>query len=383
MKKIQFHIFLMFVAVVILSPLLWVFFASFTEATQAPYLVERIFSPEHISTHVKGNSLTVEYKMRDLIGANGEQGKPGEAEFTFGADNANKYILVVVNSYDLKLSTEVLDAPFDPKADPDKKWLISLSLDSQANVRKTGFTVNSHALLNLFNVLTLQNYKDILWDPDFRTWLTNSFIVAFATAFISILFGFISGYAFSRFRFPGKKVGLLWVLTTQLFPLAMMIVPFYVLAAKVFPAAIPGLQIVDTLWGLVLIYTATALPFSIWLLKGFFDTIPIELEEAAAIDGANLPQLLVLVLLPLTRPALFTSFLFAFVQSWNEYAIASIFMSDPKKVTLPFGIKSLLANNNVAGFAAAAVIVSAPIVVLFLSMKKELVEGATLGAVKG
>ena len=119
------------------------------------------------------------------------------------------------------------------------------------------------------------------------------------------------------------------------------------------------------------------------MLKGYFDTIPIDLEEAASIDGANLTQLMVLILLPLTRPAMFTAFLFAFVQSWNEFAIASIFMSDPKKVTLPFGLKSLLANNNVAGFAAAAVIVSVPIIILFLSMKKELVEGATLGAVKG
>jgi arabinogalactan oligomer/maltooligosaccharide transport system permease protein len=178
-------------------------------------------------------------------------------------------------------------------------------------------------------------------------------------------------------------VGLIWVLTTQLFPLAMMLVPFYILATSVFPDVIPGLKLTNSIFGLIIIYSATALPFAIWMLKGYFDTVPVDLEEAAAIDGASLFQLLFLILFPLTRPAIFTAFLFSFVQAWNEYAIANLFLTLADKYTLPVGLRTLLDNNNMAGFATAAVVASVPVVILFLSMKKELVEGATLGAVKG
>lgn len=381
MRNLPFHIFLLLLAFVILFPIIWVFIASFVEPTQSPFLIERILAPESIKAEINGNQLKLNYKLTSVKGNHGILGEKGEIKYIFGQENANMFVVIKINTYNSVLEYEVLSEL--NKDNLDNQWIVHLKLDNNANIIKESFTINKKSLLTFFNVVTFQNYRDILWDPGFRSWLSNSLIISFFTGFISIFLGFFAGYAFSRWKFPGRRISLLWILATQLFPLAMMIVPFYILAAKIFPAIIPGLQLVNNLFGLILVYSATALPFSIWMLKGYFDTVPIDLEEAAAIDGASLLQLLWYILFPLTRPALFTAFLFAFVQAWNEYAIASIFMTEAKNYTLPLGLKTLLANNNIAGFATAAILVSIPIVVLFISMKKELVEGATLGAVKG
>lgn len=424
-KKILSHAFLVFIGLFILSPIIWVVLASFTEATQAPFMIERIFSPEKISSSIEANKLTLEYKIKSLN---------EKKEFTFGKDLANKYITIEylfrvgqteevettkkveeiqesiadVSDESLEFKEEVIsddvgdeiqteykehvdytvsDNPLDMKT-TEKVWIAHFKLDGNGSINNDSYRVNKKALLTFFNVITISNYRDILWEAKFRAWLANSFIIALLTSLLSVALAFFAGYAFSRYKFPGRKVSLMWVLATQLFPLAMMIVPIYLLAAKVLPAALPGLQITNTRWGLILVYSATALPFSIWMLKGYFDTIPIDLEEAAFIDGASLWQMLMLVLLPITRPAMFTAFLFAFVQSWNEYAVASMFLTDPNKLTLPVGLQSMMGgagsyNQQISLFAAGAVIVSIPIIILFMSMKKELVEGATLGAVKG
>ncbi len=380
LKKITSYIFLFVLAIFVLAPILWVFLASFVQPTQAAFMIERIFLPERIQTKINGNTLEMSYKVKSLY---------GKKTFQFGSGDANQYVMIYYSygvetgTYQETIEYKTSPTPFNPEAD-NTAWLLQFKLDGGANI--TGMTVNRKDLLTLFNVMTFSNYKDILWDSKFRSWLANSVIVSLITAVLSVLLGFFSGYAFSRFKFPGRKISLMWVLATQLFPLSMMIVPFYILAAKLLPQLIPGLQMVDTRWGLTLVYCATALPFAIWMLKGYFDTIPVDLEEAAAIDGASLWQLLFLILFPITRPAVFTAFLFAFVQSWNEYAVASMFLSDPDKTTLPIGLRSLMGgstNQNIAWFAAGAIIVSVPVVILFISMKRELVEGATLGAVKG
>lgn len=378
LKRWPFHIFLWLIGFLILFPIIWVFTASFIEATQTPYLVERILKPENLKSKIDGNQLHLTYKIRSLS---------GEKTYKFGPDMANKHIVIFYDNGSADGSfVEKIDFTSSDTAPDLKKqslWLASFKLDANSNIDKDSYKVNRHSMLNFFNILTFENYRKILWDADFRSWLANSVIVSVATGLISVFFGFFAGYAFSRFRFPGRKVGLMWVLATQLFPLAMMLVPFYILASVVVPPLIGGIDVVNTLWGLILIYTATALPFSIWMLKGYFDTIPIDLEEAASIDGASIWQLLGLILFPLTRPAMFTAFLFAIVQAWNEYVIASLFMTEGKKYTLPLGLRAMLGNNEIAGFAAAAVVVSLPIILMFLFMKKELVEGATMGAVKG
>ncbi len=378
LKRWPFHLFLWIIGFFILFPIIWVFTASFIEATQTPYLVERILKPESLKSKIDGNKITFNYKVHGLS---------GEKTYTFGSELANHFILIFYDngssdgSYEEKIAYDAFEQA--PQLDKRNLWLLSFKLDANANIEQSSYKVNRKVLLNFFNILTFENYRKILWDADFRSWLSNSVIVAVVTGFISVFLGFFAAYSFSRFRFPGRKVGLMWVLATQLFPLAMMLVPFYILASVVVPPLIGGIDVVNTLWGLILIYTATALPFSIWMLKGYFDTIPIDLEEAAAIDGASIWQLLGLILLPLTRPALFTAFLFAIVQAWNEYVIASLFMTEGKKYTLPLGLRAMLGNNEIASFAAAAVVVSIPIILMFLFMKKELVEGATMGAVKG
>lgn len=303
-------------------------------------------------------------------------------DFVFGPKYQNQHVLLRFDAASQKIYADYSEKEFRPEF-----GILSFGLDNAAQIQRPVIQ-NNQVLITYLNVLTIRNYREILFDLNFRNWLTNSLLVSLATALVSVLLGFFAGYSFSRFKFPGRQISMLWVIATQLFPLAMMIVPFYILAAGILPLAIPGFSVVNTRWGLVLIYSATALPFSIWMLKGYFDTIPTDLEEAAAIDGASLSQLLALILFPLARPAMFTAFLFAFVQSWNEYAISSMFMTKVEMLTLPVGLQTLMGgagsfNQNIAWFAAGAIIVSIPIVLLFLSMKKELVESSTLGAVKG
>ncbi len=303
-------------------------------------------------------------------------------EFIFGSQYANQQVLISYSLKDKNFYATYSDNEFKPQF-----GMMSFDIGQDGNIARP-VIINNQILITYLNVLTIKNYREILFDLNFRNWLANSVLISLFTAAISVLLGFFAGYSFSRFKFPGRQISMLWVIATQLFPLAMMIVPFYILAAGILPLAIPGLTIVNTRWGLVMIYTATALPFSIWMLKGYFDTIPTDLEEAAAIDGASLGQLLALILFPLARPAMFTAFLFSFVQAWNEYAIASMFMTKVEMLTLPVGLQTLMGgagsfNQNIAWFAAGAIIVSIPIVLLFLSMKKELVESSTLGAVKG
>ncbi|MGC8964783.1 MAG: sugar ABC transporter permease [Brevinematia bacterium] len=251
-------------------------------------------------------------------------------------------------------------------------WVILISFYSKDVMR----VVFSEILKGNFHFsdLTLKNYTYILSDPSFLRWLLNSLIVSSSVAFVSTFIGFMSGYGISRYNFPGKRAFLLTLLVTQLFPIAMMIVPFLVIMSL--------LGLVGTLQGLSLAYLATTLPFSIWILKGFFDTVPQDLEEAAEVDGANMLQLIGYVLIPIARPSLATSFIFSFVTCWNEYAIAFIFLSDVSLYTLPPGIKSMLDNNDLAGFSAAVVLISIPVVLLFMYIRRELVESVTLGAVK-
>jgi arabinogalactan oligomer/maltooligosaccharide transport system permease protein len=379
MKKFYFHIFLIILALIILMPIIWMILASAVKSTQIPFLFERIFKPESFSYNIEGNSLNSSYKL---------EGMSSNITFRFDAPElADQYIIVRLQpnlqTYQEELQYEAASA--DPMLEPTEKklWVMYFKLDANKNIIRESVKVNNPSILNFMNILTFDNYKDIFRDRGFRNWLANSVIISLLTGIISVLLGFFAGYSFSRWRFPGRKVGLMWVLTTQLFPLAMMLVPFYILATSVFPEVIPGLRLTNSIFGLIIIYSATALPFAIWMLKGYFDTVPVDLEEAAAIDGATLFQLLFLILFPLTRPAIFTAFLFSFVQAWNEYAIANLFLTLADKYTLPVGLRTLLDNNNMAGFATAAVIASTPVVILFLSMKKELVEGATLGAVKG
>ena len=225
---------------------------------------------------------------------------------------------------------------------------------------------------------TLASYGHVLFETDFPQWLFNSLLITIGTSLVGLIFAATSAYGFSRFKFPGRGVGLTALLATQLIPATMLLVPILILAIQ--------LDLVGTYRGLVIAYAITSVPFSIWILKGYYDTVPIELEEAARIDGCSQLEAFVRVLLPLSTPALAIVFLFNFLAAWNEFVLARVLIgSSTELFTWPLGILRFQAQFQTqwGDLAAASVLVSIPIVALFLYSSKWLISGVTLGGVKG
>ena len=225
---------------------------------------------------------------------------------------------------------------------------------------------------------SLESFRVVLFDKPLLTWLWNSIAITTATAVIGVILAATSAYAFSRFRFPGRSMGLVFLLTTQMIPASMLMVPIYILAIK--------LGMLGSYRGLVIAYAVTAVPFSIWILKGYYDTIPIDLEEAARIDGCSEMQAFLRILLPLSTPALAIVFLFNFTQAWNDYLIARVILgSQEALLTWPLGLQRLQSQFTTqwGQFAAASVLVAVPVMALFLYTSKYLISGLTLGSVKG
>ncbi|WP_434348046.1 sugar ABC transporter permease [Myxococcus virescens] len=231
--------------------------------------------------------------------------------------------------------------------------------------------------------VTLEHFRQVLSGTDaagrwvFGRQLLASIVVAGATTLVGLTLAVSAAYALSRFRFPGKEGGMQALLVTQMFPATLMMVPIYSILQK--------LHLLDSLTGLVLVYATTALPFCIWNLKGYFDTLPRELEEAAVMDGASAFQVFVRVVLPLARPALAVTALFSFMTAWNEFILAATLLNDPSRFTLPVALQRFVGEHKVewGKFAAGALIVSAPVMALFFALQKHLVGGLTAGGVKG
>lgn len=205
----------------------------------------------------------------------------------------------------------------------------------------------------------------------------NSVVVSVGTALTGLCLSTTAAYALSRFRFPGREQGLALFLATQMFPQVVLAIPLYLL--------LDALHLLDSLLGLILVYSATSVPFSTFTLKGWFDGLPKDLEEAAMLDGATRFQTFVWILLPLARPALAVTFLFSFMQAWNEFALANTLLSDPRSFTLPIVLQHYVSDYGTewGHFAAGAILVSLPVMGLFFALQKQFVEGLTAGAVKG
>lgn len=220
-------------------------------------------------------------------------------------------------------------------------------------------------------------YRRLLVEKDFLLWLRNSLIVSAWVTLVGIALAAAAGYAFSRYRFPGRKIGLQTFLLTQMFPATMLLLPLYVLMRR--------LGLVDTLMGLVIAYVATALPFCVWTMKGYYDTIPRELEQAALVDGSTRIGAFFRVVLPLAAPALTITGLFAFMTGWSEFIVARVILSSSTLFTLPLGLEGLSGTYQTewATYAAGSVLVSLPVVGLFLAINRFLVGGLTLGGIKG
>ncbi len=239
---------------------------------------------------------------------------------------------------------------------------------------------------NAFQVRTLElwtesssfsNYEKLFTSTPFLLWLRNSLYVSFVVTAVGVAVAATSGYALSRFEFRGKRWAMLSLMTTQMFPAAMFLLPFFIVLSK--------LKLINSFLGLSIIYCSTALPFCIWQMKGYFDTIPKELEEAAKLDGCSPWKTFYRVIMPLAVPALVITALFNFMTAWSEYVIAAVVLQDPALYTLPLGLKAFQSSlaTEWGLYAAGSVVVSFPVVVLFLLLTRYLISGLTIGSVKG
>jgi len=225
---------------------------------------------------------------------------------------------------------------------------------------------------------SLQAYSTVLFDREFPVWLWNSIAITAATAIIGVTLAATSAYAFSRWKFPGRTPGLIFLLSTQMIPAPMLMVPIFILATK--------LNLTESYRGLVLAYSVTSVPFSIWTLKGYYDTIPRELEEAALIDGASRLATFWRIILPLSSPALAIVFLFNFMAAWSDYLMARVMIVSQRALwTWPLGVRDFQSQFQTQWglFSAASILVMIPVVALFLYSSKWLISGLTLGSVKG
>lgn len=222
------------------------------------------------------------------------------------------------------------------------------------------------------------NFTSVMTDQPFARWIFNSAVVAAATTVLGVFLATTAGYAFSRFRFPGQRAGLMSFLVSQMFPGTLMLIPLYIIIVQ-------WLGLGSTWIGLILVYATVAIPFCVWMLKGYFDTIPLELEESARIDGASPIQIFFKIILPLAKPAVAVTALFSFMTGWNEFILAATFMDEEIMYTAPVGLRFFVGgfSQQWGYFAAGSIIVSIPVVLLFLFLQKYLVSGLTAGAVKG
>jgi multiple sugar transport system permease protein len=227
------------------------------------------------------------------------------------------------------------------------------------------------------NEPTVQNYKDAWSSNQYDLYFANSLVVAFATTLISVIVSAMMAYAFARFTFPGKRLLFGLLLIGLMVPTIMIIIPQFLLART--------LGVIDSLVGLVLFYVATTVSLNTFLLRGFFEEIPDELEEAMIVDGATAWRRFWMLFVPLAKPALATVAIFSFLASWDEFVWALTVINDPDKRTLPIAI-ALFQGQHVTSWGlvfAASTIAVVPVVAVFLAFQRYFVSGLTAGAVKG
>jgi multiple sugar transport system permease protein len=228
---------------------------------------------------------------------------------------------------------------------------------------------------------TLTNYLTLLSPQsdvgrEFLRYLINSLWVSFASTVLGVTVAVPAAYAFSRFRFPGRNLLFYGVLLRNMFPAVVFLMPLFIMMR--------WLGLVNTQASLILTYLTFGLPLSIWLLKGFYDNIPVQLEQAARIDGASRFRAFLLIVMPLSSPGIIATAIYSFIQAWNEYVYALTFLNDQSKLTLPVGLQRFFTEyaTNWPGLMAASFIMSVPVVALFLVLQKYFVRALTEGAVK-
>lgn len=225
---------------------------------------------------------------------------------------------------------------------------------------------------------TFENYYRIIAEEPFLLWFKNSVILSLGTMIVAIGFGVLAAYAFSRYRFRGRKAALNLLLLLNAFPQILSMFALFRLFKNI--------GLLNSRPGLIFIYAGSMCIFSIWNLKGYFDTIPVEIEEASKIDGASDLQMLWKIIMPLALPAIIVTSVMVLIFVWNEYLFATTFMLSEKSYTLAGGLYQLQADDYSRSwplFSAAAIMVSLPILVIFFCIQKYMVSGLTAGGVKG
>ena len=225
---------------------------------------------------------------------------------------------------------------------------------------------------------TLDNYKEVLFGEDITIWFQNTIFLAVVTVILSLTAAVPAAYCFSRRRFPGRKTILKCLVLLNSFPAILSMFAIYRLLRP--------MGLVNTRTGLILVYTGTMAVFSLWNTKGYFDTIPTEIEEAARMDGASDWQVVVKIVMPLAKPSIITTALQVLIYVWNEYIYATTFLTGESKYTLAAGLNSLQATEMTGSwpvFAAASITVSIPVLIIFFLCQKYMTSGLTAGGVKG
>ncbi|WP_108459259.1 carbohydrate ABC transporter permease [Devosia naphthalenivorans] len=224
---------------------------------------------------------------------------------------------------------------------------------------------------------TLDNYQKVLFESNIPRYFLNSVVVSVGSTVLALILAIFASYGFARFNFRGKPILQSFVLVGQLLPTAAIIVPLFI--------TLRVLGLVNTYWGLILVYMILTLPLSVWMLTSYFKAIPVELEEAAIIDGASRIGVLFRITLPLSVPGLVSVLVYAFVTTWNEFIFALCFATDSSVKTLPIGLAEFSTefNTDWGAVMAASMVMTLPIAILFLSMQRLFVGGMTAGATKG
>ena len=253
-------------------------------------------------------------------------------------------------------------------------WMFSTSIKSE-------FAATQQPPQWIPNEPTFEQYMTLLSPSNptgqqFLGYLRNSIWVSTATTVLGILVAVPAAYAFSRFTFPGREPLFFSVLVRNMFPVVVFLIPLFILMKR--------MGLIDTHLSLILTYLTFGLPLSIWLLKGFYDNIPPELERAARIDGATRFQAFWKIVMPLSMPGIVATAIYAFIQGWNEYVYARTFINSQELMTMPVGLENFFSEyvSNWPGLMAASFIMSVPVVVLFLVLQRHFVRALTEGAVK-